>query len=294
MLATGGPVTLAAVSVDFPTAGPSGSLEALLRARVAEVRPRDLCPGIALGEEAFVAWLAAKMRATGATTRVADVRVEQLFLAWACTQNDVAAIASFERTYFDEVDAGYRRFDSLPLGLDDVRQRVRERLFLGERPSVAGYAGTGDLRGWFRAAVLHMLINVSARETRAKAASRGAVLRRRRRLESRCRSGLFEARRAAPEQFEAAFGVALGRLEPREKLLLRYAFADGLTIDAIAPIFRVHRATAARWLAKARERLVLETLAELKAKLGIGDDDAGSIVRAALSRMGTSLFRRFG
>jgi hypothetical protein len=48
------------------------------------------------------------------------------------------------------------------------------------------------------------------------------------------------------------------------------------------------------WVASARERLVDATRAGLMARLKVGDDEAASIVRAALSRMETPLLRRFG
>jgi hypothetical protein len=47
-------------------------------------------------------------------------------------------------------------------------------------------------------------------------------------------------------------------------------------------------------VAKARERLVDETRAELMRALQIEEADAASIVRAALSRMGATLLRRLG
>ena len=40
---------------------------------------------------------------------------------------------------------------------------------------------------------------------------------------------------------------AFAALESRERNLLRYALGDGLSVDAIGTLYRVHRATAARW-----------------------------------------------
>jgi RNA polymerase sigma-70 factor (ECF subfamily) len=281
------------VPFDAPIAAAThgDALEASLRTRLHEARPREAWPGVVVDDDAFVAWLAEKVRAGDTSLEAVAARLEPLFLSWACLQKDAAAIACFERAYFEEVDAAYRRFDSLPIGLDDVRQRVREKLFLSKRPALLAYTGTGDLRGWFRATVLHFLVNVLARETRERPTDERFfdVV-----VDASPDAEVAYLKQACSEQFEQAFGVAMARLEPREKLLLRYAFADGLTVDQIAPIFRVHRATAARWVAKARARVVDETLAALKAALQIDDDTAGSIVRAALSRMGVSLFRRFG
>jgi RNA polymerase sigma-70 factor (ECF subfamily) len=220
---------------------------------------------------------------------VSRLRLPELFLAWACGRRDPAAMAHFEAAFFAEVGAAFRRFDALPLTLDDVRQRVRTLLFLSEPPALAGYSGTGALRGWVRAAVLHFLINVSTREARERpteAAFFESVVDASPDAEA---AYLKEACRA---EFEQAFAAAMESLEPRDRALLRYAFADGSSVDQIGAVYGVHRATAARWVAAARDALVERTRAELMARLRVSETEAGSIVRVALSRMGMSLLRR--
>jgi RNA polymerase sigma-70 factor (ECF subfamily) len=272
-----------------PAAPPAwdSSAEVALRAGVRDARLA--WPGIAMSDDDFAGSIVARLAA--GTVALHEGRIPELFLAWACTCGDTAAIAHFEREYFSDVDAAYRRFDAMPMTLDDARQRVRERLFLDRPPALVGYAGTGGLRAWTRATVLYMMINASTREARERPTDTAF-------FEAVAHSGLdAEAaylKEACRSEFEDAFAAAMARMTTREKLLLRYAFADAMTVDQIGPVFRVHRATAARWIARARERLVAETRAELRARLRIGDDDAASIVRAALSRMGVSLLRRFG
>jgi hypothetical protein len=53
----------------------------------------------------------------------------------------------------------------------------------------------------------------------------------------------------------------------------------------------VHRATAARWLARVRTDLVDGTLAKLSAALGIGRASAASIVRLVQSQLELSVVR---
>jgi RNA polymerase sigma-70 factor (ECF subfamily) len=267
---------------------PPGDLEPALRARV--LQARDAWPGASLADEDFVRHVTAKLGDDPAAD-LDRLRLPELFLACACAQKDPAAIAHFERAYFAEVDAAVRRFDSLPMTLEDVRQRVREKLYLHDPPALAGYAGQGDLGGWLRALVLHMLINVATRETRERPHGVpffDAI------VDTSADAEAAYLKEACRAEFEQAFIAALARLAPRDKVLLRYAFADGQSVDQIGAIFRVHRATAARWIAKARDQLVDETRAELMRALRIGEGDAASIVRAALSRMGTTLLRRLG
>jgi RNA polymerase sigma-70 factor, ECF subfamily len=248
---------------------------------------RATWPGVALSDDDLAAHLATKMPAS--PNEQSGVRVPELFLACACAKRDPAAIAHFETAYFSEVDMMYRRFDALPAALDDVRQRVRSLLFFSHPPAVAGYSGAGELRSWLRATVLHFLINISNREGRERptdAAFFDAVIDSSPDVEA---AYLKEACRI---EFDEALCAALKSLEPRDRALLRYAFADGANVDQIGAVYRVHRATAARWVAAARDLLVERTRAELMARLRVSETEAGSIVRAALSRMGGSLLRR--
>ena len=57
------------------------------------------------------------------------------------------------------------------------------------------------------------------------------------------------------EAFRAAFASAMTSLSSEERVLLRQHFIDGLNIDEIAALHHIHRATAARWLAQARETI---------------------------------------
>jgi RNA polymerase sigma-70 factor (ECF subfamily) len=248
---------------------------------------RAAWPGVALTDDDFEAHVATRVGARA--NSASAVRMPELFLACACAKGDPTAIAHFESTYFADIEILYRRFDRLPAALDDVRQRLRGLLFLADPPAVAGYSGAGELRSWLRTTALHLLVNISNREGRERptdVAFFDAIVDSSPDLET---SYLKEACRA---EFDEALCASLKSLEPRDRALLRYAFADGATVDQIGAVYRVHRATAARWVAAARDLLVERTRAELMDRLKVSETEAGSIVRAALSRMGGSLLRR--
>lgn len=61
------------------------------------------------------------------------------------------------------------------------------------------------------------------------------------------------------EAFQLAFRDAVNALTSRERNLLRYHYLSDLSIDQIGTLYHVHRATAARWVAQARERLISDT-----------------------------------
>jgi RNA polymerase sigma-70 factor, ECF subfamily len=47
------------------------------------------------------------------------------------------------------------------------------------------------------------------------------------------------------EQFKRAFGEAFAALPKRDRSILRYRFVDGLDIDGLGAVYRVHRSTRA-------------------------------------------------
>ena len=86
-------------------------------------------------------------------------------------------------------------------------------------------------------------------------------------------------KRTYAAEFRAAFADAMAQLGPREQTLLRYHHIDGLNIDEIGAIYRVHRVTAFRWLEKAKETLVVATLGALKTRLNVSPRELDSVLR---------------
>ena len=96
-------------------------------------------------------------------------------------------------------------------------------------------------------------------------------------------------------EFKAAFSAALGELGPREQTLLRYHHVDGLNIDEIGAIYRIHRVTAFRWIEKAKEALVKATLDALRARLEADPpSELDSVLRMIRSQIHLSLVRHLG
>lgn len=216
------------------------------------------------------------------------VRAGDLALAAACARGDAAALALFEERYFDEVPIALANVRTTATR-DEVAQQLRAKLFVGaERaaPKISQYSGAGDLRAWFRVTVVRTVLNRATRGPK----------------EVELKDAMLEALPGASEDPEVAHAratygpalaealeEALGRLERRERALLRYAVCDGLTVDAIGKVYDVHRATAARWVQAARERLEAEVLRSARARLVAGDDSLRSIMRLLASQVEISL-----
>ena len=96
------------------------------------------------------------------------------------------------------------------------------------------------------------------------------------------------------EEFKAAFEMAIAQLEPRQRNLLRHQLIDDLGIDAIGALYGVHRATAARWLARAREDLFDGTVTELSQRLSLPAPEIQSVIRIIGSQLDASVTRLLG
>jgi RNA polymerase sigma-70 factor (ECF subfamily) len=95
-------------------------------------------------------------------------------------------------------------------------------------------------------------------------------------------------------EFREAFVAALGTLTPEERNVLRLHHLDGLTLEETAAACHIGRATAARWLARARERIVTETHRLLQAELRLSGGEVESVLRLVESQLELSIHRYLG
>ena len=88
--------------------------------------------------------------------------------------------------------------------------------------------------------------------------------------------------------FSRSFRAALQTLIPRQRNMLRQHYLDQLSLEELAMLYHVHRATIARHLADARAALLEATRDEVSRALGIGRLEVDSIVRLVASRLDIS------
>ena len=91
--------------------------------------------------------------------------------------------------------------------------------------------------------------------------------------------------------FQAALQEALDSLTTREKTLMRLHFLDGMNIDALGVVFRVHRATVARWLVAIRSQVLDRVREKLSLEIGASSSEAQSLVRLLRSDVQVSIRR---
>jgi RNA polymerase sigma-70 factor (ECF subfamily) len=241
------------------------------------------------------AWIAARAHAGGGTAGDhdpgAELRVTDLYLACACARGDGVAIALFEQHFLGEVDHAAAKLRVSPPVADEARQVVRDLLFVGRGgspPAISSYAGRGDLRGWTRVVAMRELLKIRARDSKEVPIGDEALLDA---LSPANDPELELARERYREVFARAFRDALARLPPRDRGLLRHLLIDGFTLDTIGGMYGVHRATAARWVASARQDLLDGTKAGLAKELALSGDEVDSVIRIVRSRLDLSVER---
>jgi RNA polymerase sigma-70 factor (ECF subfamily) len=251
--------------------------------REAWLAARAAWPDVDVGAEEFAAFVRERTQAT---------RTNDLYLTCACARGDGAALAAFERAYFREIDHAIRRHGGRAVPpVDEVRQLVRHKLFVaepGRRPKIADYSGRGDLRSWFRVAVSRVILNLSTRpgpEVPFEADLLEGL------LGGSATPELEHARLAYRAEFRAAFDEAFGGLDDRDRALLRYAFCENLTVEAIGALHGVHKTTAARWVVRAHQTLLDSVRTSLMQRLQLGETELASVLRAFGSRLDLSLER---
>ena len=222
------------------------------------------------------------------------LRVEDLYLALWCATGDARAIAVFEQVHRADLDAVLARFRRLAVTGDELRQTLRIKLFVKtdtRAPQIASYSGFGFLQNWLRVTALRALVDIARSE---KARKLEELLADDDLMGMPDLSPDIAARYSREEvsrAIKAAFARAVAGLAPRQRNFLRHAQVDNLTLDQIAGLYNIHRATVARTLAAARQELTEITRKELGIALGVPDDALDSVVRAADSRIDLSLSR---
>lgn len=259
--------------------------EALHRARLE-------WPDLSVSDEAFATYLAGKLGRDGSLEQsLADLRIGDLYLAFACASGDQRAMERFETCYLREVDGALIRMRGQLPPAEDVRQMVRERLLVaphGRGPRIGDFNGRGDLRTWVRVAVTRTLLNLVARDNRETPAEDEALLEV---PSSPLDPEIQHLKRHYRAEVKAAFGEALVALSSRERNLLRHRFVDGLMVEQIAAIYGVHQATVARWLAKAKEDLSMRLRRLLAERFRVPADELNSVLRLVQSQLDVSLSR---
>jgi RNA polymerase sigma-70 factor (ECF subfamily) len=249
---------------------------------------------LSVDPEAFTRHLAEKFADTPPETALETRHVEDLYLAFACGHQDSVALEKFASAYYQDVEVACVRTKGAP-SPGEIRQQLSHKLFVagaGLAPRILEYSGQGTLRGWFRVIVSRAILDqlrVGAREG-GQSLDEDAL-------------GIPSPnddpetqylKRRYGHEFRESFEKAVLALEPEERNVLRSYYAKRLSIDQIASMFGIHRATAARRVNRARETLMAETRRHLTERLKLSGTELESVLRLIESQIHVSVERLLG
>jgi RNA polymerase sigma-70 factor, ECF subfamily len=273
------------------TTAADGALDAALAELLATARAA--WPALAVDQDDFLDHVARRMpiddtpRAVLPTLCAAD-----LYLAHAALRGGSDAIRALHDGPLTEAAAAARRRGGDATLAEDIGQRVSMLLLVpgadGGRPKLEQYGGRGSVRAFVRIIAAREVQRVRSRD-------------RERPTES---VELFDAvmggddaeltylKASYREVFRAAFEHAVRHdLSIHDRLLLRQHFLDGLTIDQVCALHRVHRTTAARWLGRVRDKLYRGTRRQVQEALAIAPAEFEELLRVIASQLDASIRR---
>ena len=252
---------------------------------------RRAWPAVSVDETLYRSYYTERASHSAGTASGSDLHGSDLYLACACAHGDPAALAAFHETLSPAVTDKIRRMRSESVPPDELLQMLYERLFVASpdaAPRITEYTGHGALRTWVLVVASRMALNVATRANREVALTDAAIVQL---VGASGDTEMAYLRSGYRAVLREAVEVSLQRLASRERTLLRLAFIDQLSVDALGRIYKVHRATVARWVVKAHTALAESVRRELLGRLNVEGEEYASIVRLAISQLDMTLER---
>lgn len=245
-------------------------------------------PMIELAPAAFVRYVGERCRGADAPLEhLRSLRAGDLWLAFGCATSHKRALLRFQDRFRQDIEVAASRSGNADVSPEDFRQHILSKLFTAAGdalPRIAEYGGRGSLRGWLRIAIVRQVIDFVRRTQRREL---GHQVDEAELLGLRAATAdpeLAYARTTFETELREALKEGFASLTARDRNLLRHFLFHGLSIDDVAKIYDVHRATAHRWRLRAQETLLEATRASLRARLGT--DTIG--LKNAMSSLATS------
>lgn len=214
---------------------------------------------------------------------------DEVSLARRCADGDADALRELEARYLSLVPAALAHMKLPKATVEDVAQTVRDRLLVAEdgaEPRIVGYAGQGSLRGLVKVMAVRAAISRIRKERREVPGDDFGELASPQRDPEM--AFLEDHYRAA---FKETFEAAVRDLDAHDRNLLRMHLLGELTLEQLATLYGVHRATVVRSLARVRKRLFTETRRGLQKKLRISPSELDSVMGLIQSRLDASVSR---
>lgn len=269
-----------------------GDLEARLLAMVEQ--GRAAWAGLRLDPEVFATYVGEHMPPeadTDVDAVLREIHAADLYLACACAHGVAGAARAADDAYLSTLANVLHHVDSSPAFADEVRQILRDKLFVsvdGAPPKIIGYSGSHPLAAWMRIAARRVGISLRrGDEARGRASAAALAVA----LPAGADPEIDYLKARYRAEFREAFQVAVTALTERERVILRLSLLEGLSHEKIALIYGVTQSTVTRWIARARESLAEGTQRILGERLRLGASEIHSIAKLVYSELHLSLSR---
>jgi RNA polymerase sigma-70 factor (ECF subfamily) len=248
---------------------------------------REAWPAVRLEEAVFAEWA----RAGNIDGEALQSRGADLYLAAACVAQDRDALDAFEKHMLAPLGKTIGGIALSTDQVDELRQQLRCNLLLPPQRRIGKFRGQGPLQAWVRVCAVRTALGlVSSRDQQPRDDELA--------LEHLVAPEGDQEVSAIKSQYRQAFQAALARcfaaLAPRQKTLLRMHFLDGMSIDVMAVVFGVHRATVARRLVAIRRQVLEDISKELALDLRATSSELSQLVRLVRSEVHVSIQRILG
>lgn len=254
----------------------------------------------ALYEAGLRAWPAVKLERSifarhmeGLPTAEPSAHGADLYLACACIQGETCAMQVLEREHLHKVPLYLTSLRMTPSQVEEVQQQVRVKLLAPPAPKLCDYSGRGALRTFIRTVsvntALHLLERAEERKrkdldddwfTQLPATSSGVG-----------GAELQALRRLDRVAFKETLQAVLQDLRAEERNLLRLHFLEGMTMEEIGAMRRVHKATISRELKRLREGLLREVQRRLQERCRLAPAEIESMMGFLGNQLDLSLSR---
>jgi RNA polymerase sigma-70 factor (ECF subfamily) len=239
---------------------------------------RSALPDLVFDEVGFAEFL--KERQGVKPTHGAD-----LLLVYLWSLGEPEAQERLDTEFFNQLPLVVSAVDRSPAFVADVVQELKARLFAEKK--LLQYAGRGPLGGWLRRAALNTastLHRPQRREVELDPMSDSVA--------PDAELGFLKARYR--DDFRGAFVDALASLSTRERTVLRLNSLSEVSIDELGAMYSVHRATAARWVQRARQLVVERTREHLVKRLSLDAEELDEMLALMRSQLDVSLRHYMG
>jgi RNA polymerase sigma-70 factor (ECF subfamily) len=254
----------------------------------------------ALAEEAVAActqaWPGVAITTARAAAHFGRIHLEgvrhlgDLCLTWACLDGDVAAQRAIDGVIRAEAERAVRDLRQPAWLADEVHQEVSRRLLVADgsaAPRLATYGGQAVLGRWLGVTATRTALNLmrAARPHAALDDDAAAAL-----PDLDTPPDVAALKDRFRDEVRAAVKASFAALDnPRDRNLLRLYYFEQIALDRLGQMFRVHASTVSRWLASLREQIFEATRERLAERLGLGDAELASLVRAVRSDLDLTL-----